>query len=169
MKKSLVLIFSLLFILTACGNNKNNSSQANSQNSNQSQQTQNNSKQNSKEQNTQDQGEIKQIGQGQFFLESDSGTTADGSVMTIFDDGKTDSMKVGVVANELDGNKLSYIYIDGKLAAKLQLSDTETTIELNKEDLTVGKHQVVLKQFDNNKEDGTPTTVKVVNYEVVNK
>lgn len=152
MRKSLLIILSLIFVLTACGT-------ANNQNKTASENKETDIKQEA----------IKEIGNGTFYLENESGTTENENVITIFDDGQTQIMQIGIVTSDIDGSKLSYIYIDGKLNTKLQISDSQDSLDLTKEDLTVGKHQVVLKQFDNNKEDGTPITVKVAQYEVANK
>ncbi len=97
------------------------------------------------------------------------GTTENGETLTIFDDGDTQVMQISMDVSELDGNKLSYIYIDGSLSSKEQLSTGQSNLGLTKENLTPGRHTVNLVQYDNNSEDGSIVINKVANYEVTKK
>lgn len=71
-------------------------------------------------------------GTGTMYLSGPGGTTENGETLTIFDDGDTQVMQIGMDVSELDGNKLSYIYIDGTLSSKEQLSTGQSTLDLTK-------------------------------------
>lgn len=160
-KKFIPLVIFAALSLAACGNSDNSSS-ANSS-SKTSESTIVSSAESKKDLPSEDQGT------GTMYLSGPGGTTENGETLTIFDDGDTQVMQIGMDVSELDGNKLSYIYIDGTLSSKDQLSTGQSTLDLTKKYLSPEKHIVNLVQYDNNNEDGSIITNKVANYEVTKK
>ena len=160
-KKFIPLVILAALSLAACGSSDNSSS-ANSS-SKPSESTTVSSAESKKDLPSEDQGT------GTMYLSGPGGTTENGETLTIFDDGDTQVMQIGMDVSELDGNKISYIYIDGMLSSKDQLSTGQSTINLEKEYLVPGKHTINLIQYDNNKEDGSIITNKIANYEVTKK
>lgn len=161
-KKFIPLVILAALSLAACGSSDNSSS-ANSS-SKTSESTTVSSAESKKDLPSEDQGT------GIMYLSGPGGTTENGETLTIFDDGDTQVMQIGMDVSELDGNKLSYIYIDGILSSKEQLSTGKSTLDLTKKYLTLGKHTINLVQYDNNNnEDGSIITNKVANYEVTKK
>lgn len=160
-KKFIPLVIFTALSLAACGSSDNSSS-ANSS-SKTSESTTVSSAESKKDLPSEDQGT------GTMYLSGPGGTTENGETLTIFDDGDTQVMQIGMDVSELDGNKISYIYIDGMLSSKDQLSTGQSTINLEKEYLVSGKHTINLIQYDNNKEDGSIITNKIANYEVTKK
>ncbi|NRE78406.1 hypothetical protein HR089_10345 [Enterococcus faecium] len=160
-KKFIPLVILAALSLAACGNSDNSLS-ANSS-SKTSESTIVSSAESKKDLPSEDQGT------GTMYLSGPGGTTENGETLTIFDDGDTQVMQIGMDVSELDGNKLSYIYIDGTLSSKDQLSTGQSTLDLTKKYLSPEKHIVNLVQYDNNNEDGSIITNKVANYEVTKK
>lgn len=109
------------------------------------------------------------FGNGKFYLENESGSTKDIERVIIFADDSVEKMlQLGYKAEDFNGKHLTFIYVDSELRHKEQLGDyTVSSIVLNKQsDFKVGVHQVVVKQFDNDKEDGNLILRKTVEYEV---
>lgn len=112
----------------------------------------------------------KEIGNGDVVLSTTGGTTENGNIPTVFVGKDTQLDQIGLSSENLDGSKLSYVYIDGMLNTKEQLGEmSQTTITLQDNSLKEGKHKVEVVQYDNDEQTGTPVTYKVVNYEVKNK
>lgn len=152
MKKNLfkiMVVTILLVALMGCGN-KNSASNENVKNEN----TEN---------------VVEDVGEGSFYLENESGTTENGDPIVIYEDGTTQVMQIGIVTNNFNGKLLTFIYVDGNLLSKDQYGDTATVLELTQNELGVGLHEVVLKQFENNDENTEPVFVKSANYEVKSK
>lgn len=113
--------------------------------------------------------ELKEMGKGIFYLANESGDTKEGKPIVIYADKDTVLLQIGVDTENMDGSKLSYIYIDGKLFAKEQLANTQTSLTLTEKELKEGMHQVVVKQYPNDDEKANPVTVKIASYQVKNK
>lgn len=112
----------------------------------------------------------KEIGNGTVVLSTVGGTTENGNTPTVFVGQDTLLDQISLSAENFDGSKLSYVYIDGMLNTKEQLGEmTQTTITVQDNSLKEGKHKVEVVQYDNDEQTGTPITYKVVNYEVKNK
>lgn len=110
--------------------------------------------------------EIEEIGQGSFYLENESGTTENGDPLIIYEDGETQLLQIGIMTNEFDGSKLTFVYVDNELLTKEQYSNSQSTLTLEQKHLKEGLHQVVLKQFENDDDSTEPITVKFAEYEV---
>lgn len=112
----------------------------------------------------------KEIGNGSVVLSTTGGTTENGNTPVVFVGQDTLLEQIGLSAENFDGSKLSYVYIDGMLNTKEQLGEmTQTTITLQDNSLKEGKHKVEVVQYDNDEQTGKPVTYKVATYEVKNK
>lgn len=112
----------------------------------------------------------KEIGNGSVVLSTTGGTTENGNTPVVFVGQDTLLEQIGLSAENFDGSKLSYVYIDGMLNTKEQLGEmTQTTITLQDNSLKEGKHKVEVVQYDNDEQTGNPITYKVATYEVKNK
>lgn len=112
----------------------------------------------------------KEIGNGTVVLSTTGGTTENGNTPVVFVGQDTLLEQIGLSAENFDGSKLSYVYIDGMINTKEQLGEmTQTTITLQDNSLKEGKHKVEVVQYDNDEQTGNPVTYKVATYEVKNK
>lgn len=112
---------------------------------------------------------VEEIGEGQCYLVGPGGNTEDGTPLQVFVSPDTVIMQIGIEARDMDGSKLSYIYIDGDLAQKEQMGDYQGSLELEKSRLKPGIHQVIVKQFDNNAEDGKIIFQREMKYDLIEK
>ena len=158
MKKSILLLTGCMLVsLTACG--QENTAETTANTSTNSSTTQ--------EEPAKEPEQVTEIGQGTFYLENESGTTENGDPITIYEDGETQLLQIGLNTTGFDGGKLTYVYVDGELLTKEQYGEeTQETLELGEKQLAPGTHQVVLKQYENDDEKTDPITVKVATYEV---
>lgn len=112
----------------------------------------------------------KEVGNGSVVLSTTGGTTENGNAPVVFVGQDTLLEQIGLSAENFDGSKLSYVYIEGMLNTKEQLGEmTQTTITLQDNSLKEGKHKVEVVQYDNDEQTGNPITYKVATYEVKNK
>lgn len=141
-KKIMVVALVALF-LTACGGNDNK-----------------------KEAPKAEPEKITEVGSGNFYLVNESGSTKDSESIEVMAEKDTSLLQIGIETEGIDGSLVSYIYIDGDLATKEQLSDSQSALDLSEEFLKPGDHQVVLKQYPDNDENAEPVTVKLANYKI---
>lgn len=154
MKKLLVVMFALVlaFVFAACGD-------ANTKES----------KSEEKKIEKDFEGDYEDMGAGTIFVSTPSGTSEDGNIPTLFSDDDDQLIQIGLGTNDFDGSKLSYVYVDGMEKDKDQFGDGQSTIDLEKNDLKVGKHKVEVVQYDTDKPDGNVVTYKVAQYEIKEK
>lgn len=152
MKKLLIVMLALVigFSFVACGDNSS---------------TTKGEKSKEKKIEKDFEGEYSDMGAGEIVISTPSGTSEDGSVPVLFTAKDDLLIDIGLDTYELDGSRLSYIYVDGMEKDKDQLGDAQTSIELKKNDLKPGKHKVELVQYDNDKPDGNVVTYKAAYYE----
>lgn len=159
-KKLLVLMLALVlvFVFAACGDNGNT----------------NGSK--SKETKTEEKkvekyfkGDYEDMGAGSIFISTPNGISENGNIPVLFYDDDMLLMQIELAANDFDGSKLSYVYVDGMEKDKFQFGGTRITINLEKGDLKVGTHKVEVVQYDTDKPDGNVVTYKVAQYEIKEK
>ena len=112
---------------------------------------------------------VEEIGEGECYLIGPGGTTEDGSALPVFASPDTVIMQIGIDARDMDGSKLSYMYIDGNLVQKEQMANYQGSLDLEKSSLKPGIHQVIVKQFDNNKEDGKLVFQHEMKYDLIEK
>ena len=78
-------------------------------------------------------------------------------------------MTIGAFYHNLDGRLLSFIYVDGKLSRKEQISSGQLTIPILEEEISFGIHKVECKQYAENDETGEVVFYRSAEYEVVKK
>ena len=109
------------------------------------------------------------MGDGTFLLVNASGTTENGNTIVQYIDSDTILDKIGYEAWEFNGSALSYIYIDGMLVEQEQLGDTQSSLELTDELLSVGIHKVEVVQYEGDSVEGTVITYNSASYEIKEK
>lgn len=115
-------------------------------------------------------GNYSDIGEGTFYIDTSSGSSEDGSVPFLFSNDEDVLISIGCGSKGMNGNNLSYIYSNGMLLDKIQLSEqSQSTLSLTEDFLTIGTHKVEVLQFDTDKPDGTVITYKSAAYEVKEK
>ncbi|HCA28244.1 MAG TPA: hypothetical protein DEP23_00975, partial [Ruminococcaceae bacterium] len=110
-------------------------------------------------------GDYKEIGKGKLSISTPSGTSENGNIPILYAN-KNDIDSIGISVRSFDGSKLSYVYVDKKLNTKDQYADTDTSIYLSGNALSVGTHKVEVVQYDTNKPGGKITTYKSASYEI---
>lgn len=108
-------------------------------------------------------------GDGKFYLVTASGSTKDGSPVILYAGNNDILIQIEFDTEGINGGSLSYVYIDGMEKDKEQVSDSQVSLDLSEDDLSVGKHKVELVQFENDDPTGTVTTYKSAEYEVREK
>ncbi len=159
-KKLLVLMLALVlvFVFAACGDNGNT-------NGSKSKETKTEEKKVEKD----FKGDYEDMGAGSIFISTPNGTSENGNRPVLFYDDDMLLMQIELAANDFDGSKLSYVYVDGMEKDKFQFGGTRITINLEKGDLKVGTHKVEVVQYDTDKPDGNVVTYKVAQYEIKEK
>ena len=115
MKKLLVVLLAAMF-LVACGNNKPAESKAEAE----------------AEPKTEPEV-VTEMGSGNFYLVNESGSTKDKESIEVMAEKDTSLLQIGIETEGIDGSLVSYIYIDGKLATKEQLSDSQASLDLSED------------------------------------
>lgn len=108
-------------------------------------------------------------GEGTFHLVNESGTTENGNVIVVYADADMMLMQIGYDTVGINGGSLSHLYIDGMLSAKEQLGESQGSLDLSGDALSVGTHKVELVQFEGDSPDAAVTTYKSASYEVKEK
>lgn len=108
-------------------------------------------------------------GDGTFHLVNESGTTENGNVIVVYADADMMLMQIGYDTVGINGGSLSHLYIDGMLATKEQLGESQGSLDLSGDALSVGTHKVELVQFEGDSPDAAVTTYKSASYEVKEK
>lgn len=111
-------------------------------------------------------GDYQEMGEGTVYIVNESGTSENGNVIVIYAAEDLLVTQIGLEAWEFNGGALSYIYIDGMLADKMQLSDTQTVLDLADDKLTAGIHTVEVVQYVDDDPAADMTVYKAMKYEV---
>ena len=114
-------------------------------------------------------GEYSDIGSGTMYVSTPAGTSEDGNIPVLYVDDDTFYDSIGLDVWEFDGSKLSYIYINRVLKTTEQLADTQTYIDLERNDLKPGVYKVEVLQFDSDTSTGTVVTYKTASFEIKSK
>lgn len=102
-----------------------------------------------------------QVGKGTIYVSTPSGTSENNNVPKVMLDKDTAITQIGLNAENFDGSKISYVYINKKFVDKIQLGEmTQTTLDLQGEFLNSGTYTVSVVQFDND----DPNTGKVIQF-----
>lgn len=113
-------------------------------------------------------GDYEDMGTGTICLYTPGGSSENGNVPIIFIDGEA-LLQIGLDSLDFDGSKLSYIYVDGMLVAKEQLANSQISLDLSGDMLSVGTHTVQVVQYNSDDSSGEMITYKSANYETKNK
>lgn len=114
-------------------------------------------------------GDYKELGDGAFYISTPSGSSEGENIPILYSEEDALLVQIGYEAEGIDGSLLSYIYIDGMLIGKEQLSDTQGTLDLSREQLLHGIHTVEVVQY---KEDDIGKDIvlyKTASFEVKGK
>lgn len=111
-------------------------------------------------------GTYEDMGEGTMYISTPSGTSEDGNIPILYEESDTVFDQIGLSTIDMDGSKLSYIFIDGIQSASEQLAETDMTLNLLEDNLTEGVHLVEVVQFENDDTEGAVITYKSAQYEV---
>ncbi|HSQ88697.1 hypothetical protein [Romboutsia sp.] len=115
-------------------------------------------------------GLSEELGNGTIIVSTAGGTSEDGNIPVVFAEEDLVLEQIGLDAEDFDGSKLSYIYIDGMNNTKEQLGEmTQTTLTLDGDALNKGTHKVEVVQYDNDEATGKAITYKTASYEIKTK
>lgn len=107
-----------------------------------------------------------ETGDGVFLVVTAGGNSENGNVPVVYSDADTSLLQIGYETTGMNGGSLSYIYVDGMLLTKEQLSDSQGTLDLSGDSLATGTHKVEVVQYENDATDGAVTVYKTASYEV---
>ena len=116
-----------------------------------------------------DGGSYSDTGDGTFLLVNASGNTENGNVIVVYMSADTSLEQIGYETSGMNGGSLSYLYIDGMLSAKEQLGDSQGSLDLSGDALSVGTHTVEVVQYENDSVDAAVTVYKSASYEIKEK
>ncbi len=108
-------------------------------------------------------------GDGVFLVVTAGGNSESGNVPVVYAAADTSLLQIGYETTGMNGGSLSYIYIDGMLLTKEQLSDSQGSLDLSGDTLTTGTHKVEVVQYENDVTDGAVTVYKTASYEIKEK
>lgn len=182
-KKIVVLLMSciLSFSFVACGNSKTESQEPKEQVENEVEDEKDDADDtDSDEQDVEDSdldqddserdfpaGSYTDTGSGTFSVQTPAGDSADGSVPVLFTSDDDMLIQIGYLAESMDGNHLSYIYVDGMEVAQEQLGEmVQGVLDLHDDTLEEGVHTVEVVQYSTDKPDGEIVTYKTCQHEV---
>lgn len=114
-------------------------------------------------------GDYQDTGDGTFYIACAGGTSEDGNIPVIFADSDLMLMQIGINTEGFNGSALSYIYVDGMLASKEQLADSQMALDLSGDMLSVGIHTVEVVQYESDDTTGNMVTYKSASYEIKSK
>jgi hypothetical protein len=110
--------------------------------------------------------DIAEIGKGTISISTPSGSSDEGNIPILMTSENDIITQIGYNGTEVDGSKISYLYVDGKLKSKEQISERcQGSIDLQDSDLKVGNHIIEFIQYDTDKEDGKVIMYKISKYE----
>lgn len=113
-------------------------------------------------------GTYSDLGAGTFYISTQSGTSEDGNTPFELISSDTTVSQIGFGSSGMDGSKITYIYIDGMLNTKEQLSDSQGSLDLTGDLLKAGTYKVEAVQFEGDEPSGTIVTYKSASYEIKN-
>lgn len=113
-------------------------------------------------------GDYQDTGSGTMFLSTPGGTSENGDVPVIYVSDEI-LLQIGLDTLDFDSSKLSFIYIDGMLYGKEQLGESQISLDLSENSLSVGKHSVEVLQYEGDSPENTMVTYKSASYEVKSK
>ena len=157
---------------TACGNNNNTTNESHNDSvtsQNDSTETNTPAVDDSKSEKDFIGDSYSDTGDGTFFLVNSSGTSENGNVIVVYADSDTILEQIGYESSGMNGGALSHVYIDGMLATKEQLGDSQGSLDLSGDSLSSGTHKVEVVQYEDDNVNGAVITYKAASYEVKEK
>lgn len=154
-KKLLILFFASGLLLTACGEDTDTPEEGVSTDSVEE-----------VESETAASLPTEEIGEGDFYILSPSGTSEDGDDIILFYDEDMWVETLGVEGWDMDGSHKTFIYVNDELAEEMQMANTQSSIEIPENQYEVGEHTVTAIQYDDDTEEGEPIFVRTVNFEI---
>lgn len=116
-----------------------------------------------------DGGSYSDTGDGTFLLVNASGNTENENIIVVYVSADTTLEQIGYETSGMNGGSLSYLYIDGVLSTKEQLGDSQGTLDLSGDALSIGTHTVEAVQYENDSVDADVTVYKSASYEIKGK
>lgn len=119
-----------------------------------------------KEAKKEDKADAENFGDGSMFISTNTGTSTYGRVPIIYIDEYTQTSTLHIYPEGFDGSMLSFIYVDGVEKSRESLYEISTSINLEGDALTIGKHKFEIIQYADDNPEGKVVTRKTAEYEV---
>lgn len=109
-------------------------------------------------------------GKGKITLSTPAGTSENGKVPVLFVSKDDMVIQIGLDAENFDGSKQSFIYVDKVFSTTEQFGElTQTVVNLENNMLKPGIHKVSVVQFENDDPESTVTSYTEAEYEAKEK
>ena len=105
-------------------------------------------------------------GTGTVYVSGTNETSEDSNIPVVYSGAGSWPLLIGLYARDLNGGELSFIYIDGILNSKVQLSNKEAFLSLSGNAKATGIHTVEVVQYENDDPDSAMTVYRSMQYEV---
>lgn len=109
-------------------------------------------------------GSYSEKGEGTIYIATEGGASSVRKAPLISPDG--DSETIGLSAWGFDGDKLSFIYVDGMLLESMRLENTYASLILQGEQLADGFHTVEVAQYESDDPASEMVTYRRMEYRV---
>ncbi|AND83289.1 hypothetical protein GTH52_11940 [Clostridium tyrobutyricum] len=106
------------------------------------------------------------MGTGTFYISTASGTSKNGATPIVNKKSNDTVERIQLNTTDFSAKNSSYIFVDGILNTKQQLSNSKSNIDIKDSALKQGKHRIDIVQFNNNKTTDKVLTHKSAYYEV---
>lgn len=111
-------------------------------------------------------GEYEEMGDGIVYISTPGGTSEDDNVPVMYIESNTLIKQIGINAWNFNGSSLSFVYIDGMLFDKTQMSNTQSTLTLTSDQLTEGFHNIEVVQYVDDCTENDMITYRNMKYEI---
>ncbi|MGZ0879428.1 hypothetical protein ACWZQY_026035 [Priestia megaterium] len=109
-------------------------------------------------------------GKGEITLSTPAGTSENGKAPVLFVSKDDMVIQIGLDAENFDGSKQSFVYVDKAFSATEQFGElTQTVVNLENHMLNQGIHKVSVVQFENDDPKSTVTSYTEAKYEAKEK
>ena len=111
-------------------------------------------------------GKHKECGDGTMVINTAISSSKNGKIPIMYVDKDTLFDEIGISVRDFDGEKITYMYVDGRLCDKQNIADYDGSIGLTGATLNPGIHKVEIVQYSNNKPTGKIVTYKTAQYRI---
>ena len=111
-------------------------------------------------------GEYEEMGDGSVYISTPGGTSEDDNVPVMYIASNTLIYQIGINSWDFNGSSLSFVYIDGMLFYKTQMSNTQSTLTLTSDQLTEGFHNIDVVQYVDDCTENDMITYRNMKYEI---